>query len=96
MIFRENGRKPVAALALLLSFIFSLLLLQRRHDLSLPINVNKITHTLKKPTTAAKGIAPLDTKQIKLPEASIKALLNETLGVRPPAGPFERRLILIA
>ncbi|KAL9059396.1 MAG: hypothetical protein Q9206_001525 [Seirophora lacunosa] len=80
MIFRENGRKPVAALALLLSFIFSLLLLQRRHDLSLPTNVNKITHTFKKPTTAAKGIAPLDTKQIKLPEASIKALLNETLG----------------
>ncbi|KAI4283599.1 MAG: hypothetical protein L6R35_005113 [Caloplaca aegaea] len=80
MIFRENGRKPVFIIALFLSFVFSLLILQRQHDLSLLTDADQTKHAAKKPATAAKEVALLDSEQIKLPVASIKALQNETLG----------------
>ncbi|KAL9017791.1 MAG: hypothetical protein Q9185_004880 [Variospora sp. 1 TL-2023] len=80
MIFRENGRKPVFIIALFLSFVLSLLILQRKHDLSLPTDADHTKHAAKKPATAAKEVASLDSEQIKLPVASIKALQNETLG----------------
>ncbi|KAL8647996.1 MAG: hypothetical protein Q9210_005233 [Variospora velana] len=80
MIFRENGRKPVFIIALFLSFVLSLLILQRRHDPSLSTNADNTKHAAKKAATAAKEDASLDAEQIKLPEASIKALQNETLG----------------
>lgn len=85
MIFKESGKKPIFAVALILSFVFSLIFLQRRHDLSLPTTVDSLTNKIKKPSSTVQKIVPPGAKQIKLPEASIKALQNETLGVRSPA-----------
>lgn len=86
MFLKENGKKSIFLIALALSFILSLLVLQRRHDLSLPTSVDSITKSATRPKSNVKDTAPPAFKQTKLPEASIKALQNETLGVRSPAG----------
>ncbi len=83
MLLKENSKKPVFLVALAFSFILSLLFLQRRHDLSLPKSVGQIAHSVTKAKSDLKDAAPPSSKQTKLPEASIKALQNETLGVGP-------------
>ncbi|KAL8904847.1 MAG: hypothetical protein Q9207_003007 [Kuettlingeria erythrocarpa] len=80
MLLKENSKKPFFIVALAFSFILSLLFLQRRHDLSLPRSVGQIAHSVTKPKSDLKDAAPPSSKQTKLPEASIKALQNETLG----------------
>ncbi|KAI4126910.1 MAG: hypothetical protein LQ338_003487 [Usnochroma carphineum] len=80
MIYMEKGQKPILFVALTLSFILSLFWLQRKHDLSLPTSVDNITQAVTKPKSDAKQTAPSGSKQTKLPEASLQALQNETLG----------------
>ncbi|KAI4138398.1 MAG: hypothetical protein L6R39_006808 [Caloplaca ligustica] len=80
MIFTEKGQKPIIFVALTLSFVLSLFWLQWRHDLSLPTSVNNITQAVKKPTSSEKKATPPGSKQTALPEESLKALQNETLG----------------
>ncbi|KAL8772992.1 MAG: hypothetical protein Q9209_002012 [Squamulea sp. 1 TL-2023] len=78
MIIRETQKKPAFLFGLTLFFLLSLGLLQRNHILlhrsDVDIGANTESAAGER-TTAFSG-----SKQTELPEASLKALRNETLG----------------
>ncbi|KAL9032772.1 MAG: hypothetical protein Q9214_007820, partial [Letrouitia sp. 1 TL-2023] len=83
MFARESNRRQLLFVGLSLMVILSLFLLQKQHDLVLqsksPASITEaVTRPIKeKFKDAPSPNAPLQTK---LPDASLAALQNETLG----------------
>lgn len=80
MIFRESQKKPTFFIGLTI-FLLSLILLQRKHDLLRRADVNTLKGASSKSPAKEKTTAFSGSKQTRLPEASLKALQNQTLGV---------------
>ncbi|KAL9610295.1 MAG: hypothetical protein Q9167_004986 [Letrouitia subvulpina] len=83
MFARESNRRQLLFVALALMVIFSLFLLQKQHDLVLQSkSLGSITEAVIKPIKEKSKDAPSPNAplQTKLPDASLAALQNETLG----------------
>lgn len=92
MFPRESNRRQLLFVALALMVFLSLFLLQKQHDLVLQskspgfITEAGTKHIKEKSEDTPSPNAPLQTK---LPDASLAALQNETLGVRRRSVKFE-------
>ncbi|KAL8683122.1 MAG: hypothetical protein Q9186_000936 [Xanthomendoza sp. 1 TL-2023] len=80
MIIRECQKKSIFYLGLALLFFITLVLLQRDHDLLHFPSVRTTNDPVTKSTTGQPRTALPGPKQTVLPEASLKALQNQTLG----------------
>ncbi|CAO1599883.1 hypothetical protein XANCAGTX0491_003591 [Xanthoria calcicola] len=81
MVLRESQKKPTFFIGLTIFFILSLILLQRNHDPLRQTEVNTNKSAGSNPLTKERTTAFPASKQTRLPEASLKALQNQTLGV---------------
>ena len=81
MVIRESHKKPSVFIGLTTFFLLSVILMQRKHKLA----GHHILETSKafssKSAVHERTTAFPSVKQTRLPEASLKALQNETLGV---------------
>lgn len=81
MVLRESQKKPTFFIGLTIFFLLSLILLQRNHDPLRQTEVNTPEGASSNPVTKERTTAFPAIKQTRLPEASLKALQNQTLGV---------------
>ncbi|KAI4224990.1 MAG: hypothetical protein L6R36_004259 [Xanthoria steineri] len=80
MVLRESQKKPTFFIGLTIFFLLSLILLQRNHDPLRQTEVNTHEGASSNPVTKERTTAFPASKQTRLPEASLKALQNQTLG----------------
>ncbi|KAL8949524.1 MAG: hypothetical protein Q9222_004381 [Ikaeria aurantiellina] len=80
MILRDAYQKLVFLIAFACSFVFSLFLLQRKHDILHPPKLSSVTGAVTKPFNGNRDFDISGPKQTTLPEASLKDVHNETLG----------------
>ncbi|KAL8928119.1 MAG: hypothetical protein Q9172_001029 [Xanthocarpia lactea] len=80
MIFREPQKKPAFFFGLTCLFLLSLILLQRKHDLLRQPSIDTFKGASSKSAAGGRTTSFSGSRQTQLPEVSLKALQNQTLG----------------